>query len=142
LARLGVHASESPRRARATGPDGAACFAEPNVGELMVEGRKLVGSAQRRDERALLQHGSILLDDDQPMIATIRGLPPPPTTAATLNAILSRSVRYAEVRDALVAALRAALEPGDVGQLDPQELTAAVAVHRLRYASDEWTFRR
>lgn len=142
LARLGVHASESPRRARATAPDGAACFAEPNVGELMVDGRKLVGSAQRRDDRALLQHGSILLADDQPRIAAIRGLPPPPSTAATLNDLVSRPVSYAEVRDALVAALGAALGTSTLDRLDPTELTAAVGVHRRRYASDEWTFRR
>lgn len=142
LARLGVPAAESPRRVRATAPDGAACFAEPNVGELMVEGRKLVGSAQRRDEHALLQHGSILLEDHQSRIATLRGLPPSPSAAASLNGILARKVDYAEVRGELIAALRATAGTAIAGPLDPVELTAAVASHRLRYASDEWTFRR
>ncbi len=142
VARLGVRAAEAPRRARATAPDGAACFAEPNMGELTVDGRKLVGSAQRRDERALLQHGSILLDDDQPMIATLRGLPAAPSAAATLNALLARPVHYAEVRDALVAALLGAVGATVPEALDPDELPPAVAAHRARYASDEWTFRR
>lgn len=142
LARLGVTAAESPRRARASAPDGAACFAEPNVGELMVDGRKLVGSAQRRDEHALLQHGSILLEDDQSRIATLRGLPPQPSAAVSLNLLLARNVAYAEVRDALIAALPAAVGATILGPLDPAELTAAVSRHRLRYTSDAWTFRR
>src|ERR1019366_7834122 len=56
LSRLGVHVSaapvSTPRR-----PGGAACFAEPSAGELVVDGRKLVGSAQVRERGALLQHG-------------------------------------------------------------------------------------
>lgn len=142
LARLGVAAAESPRRARATAPDGAACFAEPNVGELMVAGRKLVGSAQRRDEHALLQHGSILLEDDQPRIATLRGQPPAPSAAASLNVLLARAVSYAEVRGELIAALRSTAGTEIAGPLDLAELTAAVSCHRQRYTSDEWTFRR
>ena len=43
----------------------AACFRDPAPGELTVNGRKLVGSAQRRRGGGLLQHGSILLDDRQ-----------------------------------------------------------------------------
>ncbi len=39
-----------------------ACFESPSWYELKVGNRKLVGSAQVRRERSLLQHGSILLD--------------------------------------------------------------------------------
>lgn len=110
LQRLGVAASEAERRGRATAPDGAACFAEPNAGELVVGGRKLVGSAQRRDERALLQHGSILLADDQAMVASLRGIPkrcrPPPrckTPSAATSAPMKctrRCVRHCTVQAA------------------------------------------
>lgn len=142
LARLGVATEEAPRRGRASSPDGAPCFAEPNVGELVVDGRKLVGSAQRRDELSLLQHGSILLGDDQPLIARLRGddsaMAPP---AATLVTALGREVSYAEVRDALVAALTAAVT-GPVRDLDPTSLTQGINTHLDTYRSDAWTFRR
>lgn len=39
----------------------AMCFESPSWYELVVDGRKLVGSAQVRKEGVLLQHGSILL---------------------------------------------------------------------------------
>ncbi|MCU0608180.1 MAG: lipoate--protein ligase family protein [Chitinispirillaceae bacterium] len=37
------------------------CFLSPNRNEIMVSGRKLVGSAQKRTAGAVLQHGSIPL---------------------------------------------------------------------------------
>ncbi|HJZ94286.1 MAG TPA: lipoate--protein ligase family protein [Gemmataceae bacterium] len=37
------------------------CFLHHTPGDLLVEGHKVVGSAQRRPHGALLQHGSILL---------------------------------------------------------------------------------
>jgi lipoyl(octanoyl) transferase len=64
----GLPVSLAPR-ARVPGLEAGACFAEPVGGEIMKQGRKLVGSAQVRWKRALLQHGSILLADDQQMVA-------------------------------------------------------------------------
>lgn len=139
LARLGVPVSEaSPSRARR--PGGAACFAEPAAGELVVDGRKLVGSAQVREHGALLQHGSILIDDDQPRIAALAVQPlTPASPAATLRACLGRSPTYAAVRDALRAAL-AAVE-GEPEALDAREAAGFAAPHRERFASAEWTWR-
>jgi lipoate-protein ligase A len=39
------------------------CFCSPSRNELMVRGKKLVGSAQKRTRSGVLQHGSIPLDD-------------------------------------------------------------------------------
>ena len=135
LERLGVQAEPATRTARATSPTGAACFAEPNEGELVVEGRKLIGSAQRRDAHALLQHGSILLEDDQGVLGG--------TQSASLNALLGRRVAYAEVRNALVDALGDA-EPRDAPPepLDPAALAAAIRAERPRFEDPLWTFRR
>ena len=144
LAKLGVHATEAERRTRATAPDGAACFAEPNVGELVVDGRKLVGSAQRRDQEALLQHGSILLADDQGLIARLRGsdVGGEVTTAASLTAILGRAVSYAEVRDALIAALRDAVGEHSVTALEAAAIAPAVSLVTAQYRDAKWTWRR
>lgn len=45
------------------------CFLAPNRDEIMVDGRKLVGSAQKRTADAVLQHGSI------PVTSAFRRLP-------------------------------------------------------------------
>ncbi|HEY6220258.1 MAG TPA: biotin/lipoate A/B protein ligase family protein, partial [Gemmatimonadaceae bacterium] len=65
LRRLGVTVAVAESRPQAMQPGPIPCFDHPSGGELTARGRKLVGSAQWRSERALLQHGSILIDDDQ-----------------------------------------------------------------------------
>jgi lipoyl(octanoyl) transferase len=70
----------------------ASCFAMPVGGEILVNGRKLVGSAQVRREDAFLQHGSILLDGEQPG----GGL------ETTVAAALGRRVSFDEVASAII----------------------------------------
>ncbi|MDV2887698.1 octanoyltransferase, partial [Alkalihalophilus pseudofirmus] len=41
-------------------PRSAVCFDAPSWYELVVEGRKVAGSAQTRQKGVILQHGSIL----------------------------------------------------------------------------------
>lgn len=140
LARLGVPVSEAPK-GRALRPGRDACFAEPSAGELVVDGRKLVASAQRRDSGALLQHGSILISDRQgriPALSTVEM--PAPAPGATLESVLGRVVPRAEVRAALRAALEEAV--GSVNLLDSDEVRDYAHPHRALFSSSEWTWRR
>ncbi|EJG1227110.1 lipoate--protein ligase family protein [Staphylococcus pseudintermedius] len=45
-------------------PRSSVCFDAPSWYELVVEGKKIVGSAQTRQKGVILQHGSILQDVD------------------------------------------------------------------------------
>jgi lipoate-protein ligase A len=45
--------------------DSVSCFSAAARYEVVVDGKKMVGSAQRRLERGVLQHGSILLGESQ-----------------------------------------------------------------------------
>jgi lipoate-protein ligase A len=140
LARLGVDVTEAAR-GRPLRPGRDACFAEPSAGELIVEGRKLVASAQQRDAGALLQHGSILLVDRQGRIATLATTPMRTTApAATLEAALGRPVSRGEVRDALRAALDAAA--ASVNELDSAEARDYSLPFIDRFSDPEWTWRR
>jgi len=71
----------------------ASCFALSVGGEILVKGRKLVGSAQVRRRDAFLQHGSILLDGAQP--SSFNG-------ETTVAAVLGRPVSFGEVADAII----------------------------------------
>ncbi|MGH7559179.1 MAG: lipoate--protein ligase family protein, partial [Gemmatimonadota bacterium] len=69
LARLGIAATLAPRAARRAGGmlpprSRLACFATSVPHEIVADGRKLVGSAQRRSRNALLQHGSLPVAGD------------------------------------------------------------------------------
>lgn len=46
-------------------PRSSVCFDAPSWYELVVEGRKVAGSAQTRQKGVILQHGSILIDLDE-----------------------------------------------------------------------------
>ena len=91
-----------------------SCFAVPVGGEILVHGRKLVGSAQVRRRDAFLQHGSILLDGSQDIVSIGSG-------AATLAAVLDRPVGFEEVAAAIVAAwgepFRPAVRPSALASL-------------------------
>jgi len=74
----------------------ASCFAMPVGGEILVGGRKLVGSAQVRRGDAFLQHGSILLAGSQEKVSAGGG-------ETTLGAVLGRAVTVEEVTAAIAA---------------------------------------
>ena len=140
LARLGVAVDVAPAGSTIR-PTGAPCFAEPSAGELVVNGRKLVGSAQLRERGALLQHGSILLADDQPRISSLSTVETPSVAqAATLLQALGRTPSYDQVRDALAAALDD--ESSHVSALDAATAGEFAGPHRAQFASAEWTWRR
>jgi len=65
-------AVERPRR---TDGPAAPCFASTTRHEVVLEGRKLVGSAQRRTATALLQQGSLLLGTGHRRLADYLALP-------------------------------------------------------------------
>src|SRR5213076_813725 len=79
------------------------CFAAPVGGEVLVRTRKLVGSAQMRRGGAFLQHGSILLDGSQDVIAAVSREPQAASAATTLSEELGRRITWEEVADAIVA---------------------------------------
>ena len=140
LADLGVVVSAAPAGVPRR-PGGAACFAEPSAGELTVNGRKLVGSAQLREHGALLQHGSILLADDQPRIVELAVMPMVPAPpAATLREAIGREIAFPEVGDALRGALNR-LE-GEAVSLDASEARALAIPHMEKFSGAEWTWRR
>ena len=149
LRAMGVPAREAVPAGRAPLPDGAPCFEVPTGGELVLDGpdgpRKLVGSAQWREEGALLQHGSILLADDQTTVGTLatRPLPPVPPPA-TLSDALGRTPSLDEVAAALFDAARALLDR-EATLLDDGEraaVDAAAAARAAHYRDDGWTWRR
>jgi lipoate-protein ligase A len=146
LARLGVVAGVAAPSERAPAPSIRPCFEAPGEGELVADGGKLVGSAQWRDGGALLQHGSILVEDDQSSLNSFAagvmnesfssiGQP------ATLAALLGRAPDATEVASAMFDAVRS-LEDADAVELDEDEIGAEALKHVPRFLDRDWTWRR
>jgi lipoate-protein ligase A len=133
LRSLGVEATLAARPTaeppnRLTGP----CFASPVGGEVLVNGRKVIGSAQVRRGAALLQHGSILLDGSQEIVSAVSRQPTAVGGEITLREVLGRPVTFEEVADAVVAVWGNALTALD----RPRPPSTAL------FSDPSWTWRR
>src|SRR5438552_9806411 len=113
---------QPPRSGRVDQP--ASCFATPVGGEVLVAGRKLVGSAQVRKRSAFLQHGSILLDGSQEVVTAITRKPQAASAETTLARALGRPVTFEEVADAIVAAWGDEGTPPNLHQPPPTSTTS------------------
>jgi lipoate-protein ligase A len=140
LRRLGVEA-ELAVRGEPAGVDAGACFARPAGGEVLVGGRKVIGSAQVREGDALLQHGSVLLGDDQSMVADVTLGAAPRDLAAPLAELLGRPVPAAEMAEAVAGAAEEFWGGRWERREADEELHARAGAHALRFRSEEWTWR-
>lgn len=103
LQSLGADATLAPDRPSARPPDRRSpCFATAAGGEVLIRGRKVIGSAQLQLGAAFLQHGSILLDGSQGMLSAVSRKPQAASGATTLSGSLGRPVTFAEVAEAVV----------------------------------------
>lgn len=142
LRSLGAPAALAAAPTRGGGVDAGACFASPAGGEVLLGGRKAVGSAQLRERGALLQHGSILLGGSQEVVTAVTRGSAPPDGSIGLTAAVGSPVSFEEV--AMAVARAAGRWDGTWEQEDPEwpALAEGVARHGERFQSPEWTWRR
>ncbi len=136
LRKLGVPATLSLGPQRRARLDIGPCFSAAVGGEIVVNGDKLVGSAQVRMRRAFLQHGSILLNGDQGAALSVTRDSKPAVRTTSLARALNRKVEFEEVVEALLATWPGPgeeVETAPAVSLDP----AAVA----RFSDPAWTWR-
>lgn len=143
LRRLGVPAELSGGGRRSAFGSVHPCFAEPAAGEVVVGGRKLVGSAQRCEHRTLLQHGSILLDDGQDAVNRIAGVPFDLGAAVTsIRAVAPKVPEAAEIAAEIVAGFEQVCGTRLAPSGQSPGLAGRAAELEELYRSSEWTWRR
>lgn len=134
--------------AQASTPGLLPCFDHPSPGEIVYGARKLVGSAQWRCDGALLQHGSLLIDDDQTQIPALLNDAAPslpvsrPFEPATLRSAIGRAPALEEIAEVLFDAVRALEDPKACPLGEDEGLAREARELRARYLDDEWTWRR
>lgn len=134
-------------------PRSSVCFDSPSWYELVVEGRKIAGSAQTRQKGVILQHGAILLDLDEEKLFSLfrfsnqrvkeRMQKTFKKKAVAINALTTKKVNYEKAK----SAFKKGFEEGLNIKLEPSALTKEELdyVHHLaetRYETDDWNFRR
>ena len=104
VSRVGRYAERVDSKAK-----DAACFSSPSWYEILVNGRKIVGSAQRRVSGAFLQHGSILMDYDSQQEAAVIPGGCAGDVVTSIKRELGRDVPLDEVKQAFVQGFKEAL---------------------------------
>lgn len=134
-------------------PRSAVCFDAPSWYELVVEGRKVAGSAQTRQKGVILQHGSILLDLDEDKLFSLFNYPSDRVKERMQRAFKSKAVAMNEISSETVTmdmakeAFKKGFEEGLDIHLEPYELSNeetqyVVDLAGTRYESDDWNFKR
>jgi len=123
--------------------DAGPCFQSPADGEVVSEGRKLVGSAQARFGDTLLQHGSIILAGDQSRLTLLREGTEEHPAPATLWELLGKEVAGTTVHTAVERAMEQEFG-GDWagGGYDSREVASADRLETERYERRDWVWRR
>jgi len=154
LQQIGVAADKAGGDVR-VGPDvSAACFEVPSAYEITVQGRKLMGSAQSRRAKYVLQHGSLPLHGDITRLVDVlvlaaeerdylrRQLADHACTLATALGVAddAPALRFEQVAQAMVQGFATTLNLSfQHGTLTPQELQQTAQLIREQYANPTWT---
>lgn len=134
-------------------PRTSVCFDAPSWYELVVEGRKVAGSAQTRQKGVILQHGSILLDMDDEKLFSLFNFPNErvkermmksfKNKAVAINDLHTRKISLDEAKDAFhkgfATGLNINLEPLILTRDQEKEVTNLA---QDKYEADEWNFMR
>ena len=128
----------------------AICFNEPSYYEIIVNNKKIVGSAQTRKQGKLLQHGSILIDINIDKLVSLFNVNNKNETIAkskeritSINNELNKSVTY----ETVAGAMKKAFEENfnikfTEGQLTRTELQQVKKPAKEKYSTKEWNFAR
>lgn len=134
-------------------PRSSVCFDAPSWYELVVEGRKVAGSAQTRQKGVILQHGSILLDLDEEKLFSLFKYPSErvkermrksfKSKAVAINEISNRTVSLEEAKDAFYKGFAEGLNVELVPyELTEEERSYVETIAKNRYENPEWNYKR
>ena len=128
------------------------CFQYPSDYEITCQGKKLIGSAQARRNRGVLQHGAIPMHGDIGRIVTVLVFPNDHereeakshliNRATTVAEILGRQMAWHDLADCMQqgfeSALNIHLQPGSISV---NEKERAFELLKNKYTNDQWTKR-
>ncbi len=120
------------------------CFSNPTVYDILYQGKKLAGSAQRRKRGWVLHQGSMLFSADfVTMCRLARSDDSMAETAVCLEGILGKRPDPHNVVNVLsknfTGALGIQLDPGDLSE---SEREMAQRLEKEKYSTDEWNLER
>lgn len=119
------------------------------INDVLVNGKKISGSAQSRRKGMFVQHGTLIYDLDRAKMFSVLKVPKDKLDSHSLGDPAERVTSVREQRKVPWEYVAAALANAFImnrewyaGDLTADEIARAEVIARLRYANDEWTFER
>lgn len=116
------------------------CYINPGSSDVIVMGKKISGSAQRRDWGSLLQHGTLLLRYDHDLFIRVIRIEEPQASEKVMGLWEFIDAGIRDIMDAMVEGFREALGYRGViyGSLKAEEISLAMDLYRYKYSTPEW----
>jgi lipoate-protein ligase A len=121
------------------------CFSYPARDEIEIDGKKIIGSAQKRVGAKFLQHGSILLENEEELLRQVLASSEKvrQLRMVSLSEALGRAVSFdwavERLKRGIASYFGIKFKPII---LTPEELEAIEDIQRKKYATEEWTLGR
>ena len=149
---LGLPVEMEENAPLASAANGPVCFEVPSAYEIVVAGKKLIGSAQARKKEGVLQHGTFPLYGDLTRITRALVFPDEQARAAAAQKLLARAttaetvsgrlIGWDEAAQAFVQAFETGLDLKlEPGELTPAETARAAELVQHKYDHSAWTER-
>jgi lipoyl(octanoyl) transferase len=158
LRQIGIHATLVPvtknpaRKTAKINTRDPLCFSSPSWHEVLADGKKLIGSAQRRLRTAFLQQGSLIIYHDPAGLAgLLRSSRPESRQYAeeslrqkmTTLSELGIKKRFDELKDAIARGFGLVLGLDVIpGSPSAAEMELARRLYSEKYSSDGWNLHR
>lgn len=119
------------------------CFSYPARDEIEIEGKKIVGSAQKRTGEKFIQHGSIPLEEDEGLLKSVSALEKNQSQVRmiSLSQVLGKRVAFDWAVERLLSGMSEFFSVGLRPKVfNAEEKKLIAQIQEERYGSDDWTY--
>ena len=143
LYRMGIESHLAKGTASEYARGAMPCFAQPARDEIEMDGKKIIGSAQKRTGKKFIQHGSIPLEKEAELLisASQSGQKEPIVKMTTLSEALGKKVDFDWAVEHFISGM------SDYFRVRPtprafstKELDAIQKIQIERYENPDWTY--
>jgi len=143
LKNLGLKAAMNKEVSK--GQKSAVCFNDPSWYEIVVNGKKVIGSAQKRVNGKLLQHGAVLIDVDIEKYCSLFNncseelIKKVGKRMTSIRNELNEEKTYDDVKEAMKKGFEKELKAEfEESELSSEEKEMAEELERNKYSTDKW----
>jgi len=148
LQQLGIKAEHYSERASDDATLRNICLTNPTKYDVLIDGKKVAGAAQRRKQGVMLHQGYIALnmppDDVTNLVSKQDDLSQLVTTSSiAINTICQSQLEGTKLANAIVSGFEAILNIQLISEeLNSMEINVATQLVKTKYETDEWNMKR